>query len=265
MEHTLPENIRIVSDFDSGGFPVQVDLTQMQQVVTNLAVNAGHAMRDGGELTFGLSQTHVGPTERPPLPGMGHDDWIALRVADTGTGKPDEVVVHIFEPFYTTKKSGEGTGLGLAQVYGIVKQHDGEIEVATELGTGTTFTLYFPKTAKGKDLALTKEINISKGQGETILLVENRPEVLDIAKEIFEQLNYSVVPAKNGKDALALYEADPDKVSAVLTKMVISEMGGLELIQELRSRNPAIKSVVMTGYPLGEKIWTDFRLISQVP
>ena len=110
----------------------------------------------------------------------------------------------------------------------------------------------FPKAAEGKDPTLTQEVDIPKGQGETILLVEDRPEVLEIAKEMLEQLNYGVVTAENGKDALSIYESDPDNISAVLTDMVMPEMGGLELINELRKRNPEIKTVVMTGYPLGE-------------
>ena len=251
LERTLPENIRIVSDFGEGEFIVEASLTQLQQVITNLAVNAQHAMPEGGELGVSLSRLRIAPGEPPPLPGLEVGDWAVWTVSDTGTGIPPGVLEHVFEPFFTTKKPGEGTGLGLSQVYGIVKQHGGEIDVKSEVGKGTTFTIYLRRVVEAEAIPQEPDAEIPRGQGETVLVVEDEADVLQVAKGVLEHLNYRVLTATNGQKALTVYDSHRDKISLVLTDMVMPEMGGLEMIEALKERDPEVRAVVMTGYPLG--------------
>jgi PAS domain S-box-containing protein len=144
LARTLPENIRVVWEVEPGDYRVHADAAQIQRILTNLAVNAREAMPQGGELRFRLSLHELRPGEPPPVVNMPPGEWVVLAVSDTGTGMTQAVREHIFEPFYTTKEVGQGAGLGLSQVYGLVKQHRGFIDVESELGQGTTFTLYLP-------------------------------------------------------------------------------------------------------------------------
>ena len=252
LERTLTENIRIVSDFEKGEYIVEASLTQLQQVITNLAVNARDAMQEGGELRLAISHLRVESDERPPLPGMRSGDWVVWTVSDTGEGIPPGVLRHIFEPFFTTKKPGEGTGLGLAQVYGIVKQHQGEIEVRSRLGKGTSFTIYLPKASGKKTASVQESEQIPLGNRETVLVVEDKADVKDVAKLILENLNYRVLTASNGQEAVEVYDSYGDNISLVITDMVMPQMGGLELLDALKERDPGIRVVIMTGYPLGK-------------
>ena len=252
LDRTLPENIQIVSDFGEGDYVVEANLTQLQQVITNLAVNAQHAMPEGGALRLRLSRLQVEPGEPLPVPGMEAGDWAVWSVSDTGMGIPPEVLEHIFEPFFTTKQPGEGTGLGLSQVYGIVKQHGGEIDVESEVGKGTTFTIYLPQVARAEVSREGPESEVARGQGEVVLVVEDKLEVLEVAKGMLEHLNYRVLTAANGQEGLAVYDSHRDEISLVLTDMVMPEMGGLEMIEALKERDAGVRAVMMTGYPLRE-------------
>ncbi len=253
LDRTLPENIQIVAEFGRGDYIVEANLTQLQEVITNLAVNARDAMPEGGELRIGLSHLRLEPDERPLFPEMAPGDWVVWTVSDTGAGMPPEVVEHIYEPFFTTKPPGQGTGLGLAQVYGIVKQHNGFIDVKSELGAGTTFTSYLPQVALEESPEEEPVEELMKGQGETILVVEDEAEVLQTAKSMLEHLNYRVLTATHGREALAVYDLHRDKISLVLTDRVMPEMGGVELLEALKEKNPEVRLVLMTGYPLGDE------------
>jgi signal transduction histidine kinase len=146
LEPTLSNNIELTLEIEPGhdSFPIDGDPAQLQRVVTNLAVNARDAMPDGGKLQFRLSCLALEPGEPAPRPEMAPGEWLTLSISDTGAGISSDVLPHIFEPFFTTKEVGQGTGLGLAQVYGIVKQHGGDIAVTSQEGQGTTFSLYLP-------------------------------------------------------------------------------------------------------------------------
>lgn len=254
LQRTIPENIQILLDMNPGQHLVKADPTQIQQVLTNLAVNARDAMPKGGVLRFRLSQLTLEPGERPPCPGMHPGQWIAFYVSDTGTGIPGEILPHIFEPFFTTKGPGQGTGLGLAQVYGIIQQHDGFIDVISRPGKGTMFIIYLPALAIPEEEPSDDGLEgLLLGNGETVLLVEDEPEVLEAGKAILEHLGYSVVTATNGRQALKVYAEHKDEIALVLTDMVMPEMDGVALFQALRAGNPDIQLVVMTGYPLGDE------------
>lgn len=254
-KRTFPENISINLDYGEGDFTTSANLTRLQQVIMNLAVNARDAMPEGGKLKIGLEPFSLAAAEKPPLPDMPvGGEWLALSVSDTGTGIKPEDLVRIFEPFFTTKAPGKGTGLGLAQVYGIVKQHDGFIDVTSELGKGTTFTLYLPavtyqETAESEALTTVT----IEGGGQTILVVEDDAIMREAVAAILETLNYKVLMAADGETALELFGQNARKISLVLSDMVMPGISGMVLYERLKQRKPDIKMVIVTGYPFEDK------------
>jgi len=250
LRQTVPENIEIRLEMGLRECVVNADVVQIQQVLTNLAVNARDAMPSGGTLRVSLSRWTLKPGERAPFPEMPPGEWILLKVSDTGTGIPSEILPHIFEPFFTTKEPGEGTGLGLAQVYGIVKQHDGFIDVETAVGKGTTFIIYLPAMVAKERVEEEVLLEGVRGSGETILLVEDEELVLSVGQAMLEELGYRVLTARDGWEALAVYEQHRDEIALVVTDMVMPKMGGLELVQALRDRGSQVKAVGVSGYPL---------------
>ncbi len=252
IKRTIPEHVRITVDCEPGEYFVSADPTKIQQVLANLAVNARDAMPEGGELRFGLSLMTVRHAEKPPVPEMQEGVWVLLKVSDTGTGMTPAVFSHMFEPFFTTKEPGKGTGLGLSQVYGIVKQHDGFLDVRTEIGEGSTFSIYLPASGPGQTPAETAvEAEMPKGQSETILVVEDNETVRNLVVRSLGRLNFTIVTATNGKDALALFENLHDTIKVVITDLVMPVMGGIELSRMIREKDPGIKIIALTGYPLG--------------
>ncbi|MCI0394527.1 MAG: PAS domain S-box protein [Chloroflexi bacterium] len=253
LERTLPENIQVSLNFGRGEYVVSADLTRLQQVVMNLGVNARDAMPDGGKLRVRLQTLALLPGEKPPLPDMVPGQWIQIEVSDTGSGIRPQDLSHIFEPFFTTKPPGQGTGLGLAQVYGIVKQHDGYIHVTSEVGLGTTFTIYLPAlTLPGLIAPAQAREAPAQGAGETILVVEDERQVREAVVEILETLSYRVLSAANGEQALALFEKHAREIALVFSDLVMPDMRGDALYKQLKVQNPAVKMVIATGYPLEE-------------
>ncbi len=261
LKRTLPENISLDLIFEKEEYGVLVDLTRLQQAVMNLAVNARDAMPDGGTLTMELAHIVLSDAEKPPLPDMGVGEWVMLAVSDTGTGIKATDLDHVFEPFYTTKERGKGTGLGLAQVHGIVKQHGGFIDLMSVEGEGTTFKVYLPyhKLEDALEPALTQEI-VTEGRGETILVVEDDENTLEAVCEILKTLNYHALPAANGTQALEMFEWRHEEIELVISDMVMPEMSGSKLYTKLRAVKPDIKMVIITGYPFEEQ---DRALLSQ--
>ena len=257
LQRTLPENIHLNMDYGEGKFTVNADLTQLQQVLMNLAVNARDAMPDGGELHLRLAHLHLDEGDAPPLPDIPPGDWALLAVADSGSGITPEDLSHIFEPFFTTKLVGKGTGLGLAQVYGIVKQHNGYIGVASEVGAGTTFSIYLPIATAAEEPALPEPAApLPEGNGETILVVEDEATIRTAVCDILTSLNYRPLPAANGEEALQVYAQSSGTVALVLSDMMMSGMNGMELHAQLQAANPDLKTILLSGYPLAEKeVW----------
>ncbi|MBI2950873.1 response regulator [bacterium] len=255
LQRTLPEGIRLAPAFEAEDLVVQASLSQLRQALLNLVSNARDAMPEGGEVRIGLSRAEVQPGAPPPLPGVKPGDWAVWTVSDTGTGMSPEVMAHIYEPFFTTKGTGRGSGLGLSQVYGIVQQHNGEIGVESEVGEGTSFTIYLPQ-AMGADASPQRPGEIQVGRGETILVVEDEAEVLQVVRDLLERLSYRVLTASDGPEALRVYEAHRGEIALVLTDMVMPEMSGLDLFEALKGRDPDVRVAVMTGYPgnRGEKV-----------
>jgi PAS domain S-box-containing protein len=256
LKRTIPENVRLSLEVEPGEHwttcTVRADPGRIQQALTNLATNAHDAMPRGGELRLRLSHVEVTADKAPPVADMEPGAWVCLAVSDTGTGMTEQVRAHLFEPFFTTKEVDKGTGLGLAQVYGIVRQHEGHIDVETELGRGTTFRIYLPAyTKKVKETEVEEPSALPLGQGETILLVEDDENLREAGQSLLESLDYRVLAAANGREALAIYEAG-EKVDLLITDMVMPEMGGRELVREMRSRDLNLKALGITGYAIEE-------------
>jgi signal transduction histidine kinase len=252
-ERTIPEDILIDLEAELDEYQIKADIIQLQQALTNLAVNARDAMPAGGRLRFQLTDFMLWPDDEPPCRGMPAGAWVKLAIADTGTGIRPEHLDKIFEPFFTTKEVGEGTGLGLAQVYGIVQQHDGFIDVRSQVGRGTTFMLYFPATASITQAPpeMAARLEMPQGNQELILLVEDNVDVLNITTAMLKYLGYRVLTATNGLEALAIYDQYGQDIALVLSDMTMPKMGGAELVQALHQRDPQVKVIILTGYPLG--------------
>jgi CheY-like chemotaxis protein len=226
----------------------------MQQVFMNLALNARDAMPTGGKLQFDISILQTEPDQTPPFCDMPPGEWVKICVTDTGSGISAEVVPHIFEPFFTTKSPGEGTGLGLAQVYGIVKQHDGYIDVTSEEGVGTTFIIYLPsKGNREANTTDTYEVPMDIGHGETILIVEDNESMRNALAEVLDSQNYQSLLAEDGQAALDILEQRAVEIDLVLSDLVMPKMSGMKLYETLRERYPDMRVVVMSGYPLNQE------------
>jgi len=247
----LPENILLRLSYLPGVYMIQADPTSLQQIFMNLALNARDAMPAGGTLTFVLSRLCLSENEHPPLPELTPGNWIWLSISDNGVGIAESTLPHIFDPFYTTKQVGKGTGLGLAQVYGIVKQHGGSIDVQSMLGEGTTFRLYFPELlAFEKQPEASTPSSIPRGNGETVLVVEDDSATREALQYLLENQNYNVYTAKDGLEALNLFDQSPQHFDLVVSDIVMPGMGGLMLFSELREREHNIRLLFITGHPL---------------
>ncbi len=251
LERTLPENIHLTLQANGNDFIVNADPTRLQQTLFNLAVNARDAMPDGGELSFGLEHLAFSAGEPAPLPELKPGMWIKLSVTDTGTGIPPEIMAHMFEPFFTTKAPGKGTGLGLAQVHGIVKQHQGEIEITTEVGKGSTFTIYLPAIpVVGVEAATLSSEPLEMGNGECILIVEDDISVRETLVSTLELLHYRSYQAANGREALLLLERHAGEIALILSDYVMPEMGGAGLLLAVKQRALHLPVIILSGYPL---------------
>jgi two-component system, cell cycle sensor histidine kinase and response regulator CckA len=254
LKRTLPENINMRLDFDEGDYIISADLTRMQQVVMNLVMNARDAMPKGGDLYLDLAQIVVGEDGSKPVPDMEAGEWVRLQVIDAGTGISAENREYIFEPLFTTKERGKGTGLGLAQVYGIVTQHDGFITVDSVVGEGSTFTIYLPiqKFGEFSDSTIAHTALVG-GQGEKILVVEDDEITRKAICAILETFNYETSEAVDADEAIRLFDFFADDIALVLSDMVMPGMNGDELLTQLQAKRPDIRMIIITGYPFAER------------
>ena len=255
LERTVPENIKIDFTYGADEYTVHADPTRLQQALMNLAVNARDAMPEGGELRIELARIQIKNRKESPLPEMEAGEWVRMRVTDTGDGIPPEVLPHIFEPFFTTKEVDQGTGLGLAQVYGIVKQHEGHVDVSTEVGAGTTFTLYLPALLSSLPEAPAQATEtLVQGQGETVLVVEDNAALRQALAATLEALNYLVLEAADGREALGILGQRAGEVSLVLSDLVMPEMGGQALFHAMQQRGLNLPVVMLSGHPLESEL-----------
>lgn len=249
LKHTIGGHIRLNTVIAPELWPVKVDPTQIEQVIINLAVNARDAMPDGGQMTLEtanavLDENYVS-SHLDARPG----DYVMLSVADSGCGMNKETLARIFEPFFTTKEVGKGTGLGLASVYGIVKQSGGNIWVYSEEGKGTTFRIYLPRASEPLQKLPKPAAGIElPGGSETILLAEDDDRVRRLALQILEAQGYQVLEASNGEEAIQLCNRHFGDIRLLLTDVMMSGMSGKALSEHLRRLRPSIKVLFMSGY-----------------
>ncbi len=214
----------------------------------NLAVNARDAMPQGGTLSIETANIFLEPEDAKQKIGILPGAYVMLAVCDTGHGIDDSVRQHIFEPFFTTKGIAKGTGLGLATVYGIVKQSGGNIEVESKLGVGTTFRIYLPRVAEQSE-AEVKDTSAELLAGtETILLVEDEELVRNLSREILETCGYTVIEARNGLEALEICENGDCKIDLLMTDVVMPQMGGRELAEKIKEKLLNIQILFTSGY-----------------
>jgi CheY-like chemotaxis protein len=229
--------------------PVLMDPSQLDQIMANLCINARDAIADVGRITIETGAATIDADYCSKHTGFVPGEFVLLVVSDDGYGMDKEMVDHIFEPFFTTKGVGRGTGLGLSTVYGIVKQNNGFINVYSEPGRGTTFRIYLPIHSgdiSGKQRLIDEQV--VNGSGETVLVVEDEIAILNLAERILSRFNYKVLLAKSPLEALEVAQAYPEKISLLLTDVVMPEMNGRELANQMQILCPGIRCLFMSGY-----------------
>jgi CheY-like chemotaxis protein len=249
LRRLIGEDIELVQVLDPGLGRAKIDPSQFEQAVINLVVNARDAMPRAGRLTIETLNRTLDETFTSRHPELRPGDYVVVNVTDTGHGMDEQTKTRIFEPFFTTKEASKGTGLGLAMVYGFVKQSGGHIEVDSRPGHGTTFTLYLARTeeAEASTSAEGKETGIPKGS-ETILLVEDEEAVRTLTHLVLESYGYTVLVASDGQHGLDTAERHPGTIEVLVTDVVMPRLGGRELAEQLLRVRPNVKVVFMSGY-----------------
>ena len=246
---TFPKDIRLQFTFPQDTWIILGDPTQLHQVLLNLCVNARDAMHNGGELLVSVENSvldeHYAAMNLQAKSGR----YVKINVTDTGMGIPPKLIDKIFEPFFTTKELAKGTGLGLSTVMAIVKSHEGMINVYSEQGKGTTFSVYLPAADVSSEArkVQTGRLKLPQGNGETVLVVDDEPSILTITSQTLEKFGYRVLTATDGADALAVYLQHRDTVAVVLTDMMMPVMDGPAMIHALTRINPTIKIIAASG------------------
>jgi two-component system, cell cycle sensor histidine kinase and response regulator CckA len=249
LRRLLGEDIQLNLDLQENLSHIKADPNQIEQAVVNLAVNARDAMPAGGQIFVRTSEVHLDETYVRTHLGVKPGDYVMLSVADTGQGMTAEIRQRIFEPFFTTKERGKGTGLGLATVYGMVKQSGGDIWVYSEPGKGTTFRLYFPKvTELPRESRPRGPVTPRAEKGQIILVVEDEKPVRELTVRMMQQLGYSVLSAASGKEAIAISNSFAGSIGLLVTDVVMPEMSGRQVADELLRARPELKVLYVSGY-----------------
>jgi CheY-like chemotaxis protein len=247
LSRTLGRGITIEKRLAESLPPVEGDATQLQQVVLNICINASEAMPDGGTLTIttqGLSPERIPEEEGLPSHPKG---YVLLSIKDTGLGMSAEIRERLFEPFFTTKKEGGGTGLGLALVYSIVKQHQGFVKVSSEPNWGTEFKIYLPG-CPGTEAPSSSPICQMKGGSETVLMVDDDEVIRDLTAEILQKVGYTVLKAANGEEALLELKSRKGSIDLVVLDMIVPGLEGGPTFERLRQLEPEMKILLTSGY-----------------
>jgi len=249
LERTIPKMISIKLDLDDCIRMINADPGQLEQVMMNLGVNARDVMPEGGVLYFKTEEVFFDEKYCAANPCFKTGDYVLLSVSDTGCGMTEDVLAHIFEPFFTTKKKGKGTGLGLSMVYGIVKEHGGNITCTSIPGNGTTFKIYFPiPESMGKKRKEIQSGALIKGNHETILLVDDEETNRELGKEILEGFGYNTITAKDGESALICYQENRDRINLVVMDLIMPGMGGAACLKEIIKFDPDARVIISSGF-----------------
>jgi CheY-like chemotaxis protein len=245
---SLPADVRLERQLDAADATVLGDATQFHQVTMNLCTNAVQAMARGGVLTVALNLESVVEHHLISHGTLAAGRYVRLSVSDTGSGIPPAVLERMFDPFFTTKHVGEGTGLGLALVHGAVADFGGVIDVATQVGTGTTFTIWLPAAGETPRLQPEPTDELPRGNGETVMIVDDERPLVALAEETLAGLGYEPVGFDSSIAALHAFRADPERFDLVLTDETMPDLTGTELARELRQLRPGIPIILMSGY-----------------
>jgi two-component system, cell cycle sensor histidine kinase and response regulator CckA len=249
LRRLIGEDIELATTLESDLYSINADPGQLEQVLINLAVNSRDAMPDGGRLHITTANTFLSAEHGGRQLSASPGQYIMLAVSDTGMGMSREVQRRMFEPFFTTKGQGKGTGLGLATVYGIIKQSGGDVWIYSEPGKGTTFKVYFPRAGEGRALHLVPEDpQVSPRGTETILVVEDDPALRALSERVLEANGYTVLLARNGIEALAIASGYPGHIDMVATDVVMPKMNGRPLVEKLTETRKGMRVLFMSGY-----------------
>jgi CheY-like chemotaxis protein len=247
----LGASVQLVFHADPKLKSVYADPMQLEQVLVNLCMNARDAMPAGGNLEITTQQVEIAQGEQHVQPYLLPGSYVLVRISDTGTGMDEQVLAQLFEPFFTTKEVGQGTGLGLAVVYGIVKQHHGVIRVQSQPDQGTTFMLYFsavePKTEAAEE-RVPFETQAVLGGSETILLVEDDPDIQLIMSEMLREHGYTVLIANDGEEGLSMFEQHTSSIALVIADIMMPRMQGRQFQEHVLRQRADTKVLVMSGY-----------------
>ncbi|MFH0958342.1 MAG: PAS domain S-box protein, partial [Pseudomonadota bacterium] len=246
--HTIPKTIKIDLELADDLQTIYADPNQLGQILLNLAVNSRDAMPDGGKLTISTTNYVMSPDHIDSSRGVKKGSYVLLTVSDTGTGIDDELMSRIFEPFFTTKEVGKGTGLGLATVYGIVKQHKGHIFCDSKAGVGATFRVYLPVLENETDPVNSNVEAVLIGGTETILLVEDEELVRDLGHELLSSFGYDVITAENGQQALEIFQKEKNRISLVILDLIMPEMDGRRCLKEMLQIDNRVRVLIASGY-----------------
>jgi nitrogen-specific signal transduction histidine kinase/ActR/RegA family two-component response regulator len=261
LDRILGEDITLKTVLAIDLWPVQAYATQVDQLILNLVLNARDAMPDGGSLTIQTANAVLDQGSFAQGMCAAPGEYVMLAVADTGTGMDAEVQAHMFEPFFTTKAPGQGTGLGLTTVWGIVEQHKGHISLDTRVGRGTTFQVYLPRAeVDGAQTPSPPAPSPSVQGSETILIVEDAVDILQLMVRTLKSNGYQVLAAQDGVEALAISSRHKGPIHLLLTDLVMPRMGGMELVAELQPQRPETRVLYMSGYadrPLVRQLVSD--------
>jgi signal transduction histidine kinase len=249
LRRTIPASISIETVFAGGLWRTRADAQGLESALLNLAVNARDAMPDGGKLTIETSNAFLDEAYAASQAEVAVGQYVLLAVTDTGSGMAPEVANRAFDPFFTTKPTGEGTGLGLSQVYGFIKQSGGHVKIYSEVGVGTTVKLYLPRLVSSQEEeADAKPAGaVADGQGQVVLVVEDDTDVRRLTVDMLEELNYVALSADGGARALAIMETSPH-LALLLTDIVMPDMNGRVLAEEAVKRRPGLRVLFTTGY-----------------
>jgi two-component system, cell cycle sensor histidine kinase and response regulator CckA len=245
------KEITIRGKYEKDLWTVEVDRGQIKQVLLNLYVNAWQAMPGGGDLFLSTENVSLAKSETDPL-GIAPGRFVRVAVSDTGVGMDRPTMERIFEPFFTTREMGRGTGLGLASAYGIIKNHGGVINVYSEKGEGSSFSIYLPASSKSVEKEVTTPTRLKKGKG-TLLLVDDEEMILDVGAAMLKKLGYTVHIAGNGDEALQFYQEQGETIDLVILDMVMPKMGGGEVFDRLKAIDSAVKVLLSSGYSINGK------------
>lgn len=250
LPRLIGEDIEIVLHLGDDAGKLTIDFTQFEQVILNLATNARDAMPNGGRLEIQTSNADIEEAFLARYPSAKAGSYVKLSISDSGVGMDEATQLKIFEPFYTTKSTGQGTGLGLSSVYGIVTQNGGWVDVHSKIEEGTTFDLFFPRASNAAETqpAQSKPVACASGGNETILVVEDEPELRKVIRDYLKRLGYLVLEASNGAEALTIASGFTGDIDALISDVVMPQLGGEKLVEQLLPTRPDLKVILMSGY-----------------